>query len=103
MKKVLTAVLLTVLLASCSVQMFSRLNGKHMSMLELGMSKKELIEILGRDFTIPEKRIENGNTIEVISYRDYPRIDEIYFFVFVNDQLEEWYREVVPVYEIRED
>lgn len=103
MKQVLIFVLITALMSSCSIRMFSQLDGKNMSMLDLGMSKKELIEILGRDFTIPEKRFENGNLIEVLSYRNFPYSNELYLFVFVNDELEEWYREFLPVYEIRED
>lgn len=103
MKQILTTLVLTALFASCSVPMFSRLNGKSMSLLDLGMPKEQLIEILGKHFTIPEKRLENGKLIEVLSYRNYPETNEFYLFVFVNNELEEWYREFVPVYEIRED
>ncbi len=74
-----------------------------MDKLELGMSKQQLTAVLGRGYTIAEKRMEEGNLIEVLSYRNYPQEREIYLFVFANNELQEWYREIVPVYEVREN
>lgn len=74
-----------------------------MEKLELGMSKQQLTAILGRTYTIAEKRMEEGNLIEVLSYRNYPNDRELYLFVFANNELQEWYREIVPVYEVREN
>lgn len=70
-----------------------------MNKLELGMSKKQVTEILGTGYTIAEKRIENTIEVEIISYRDFYHDDEFYMFLFTNDKLEKWYRELLPKYE----
>jgi hypothetical protein len=67
-----------------------------MNKLELGMSKVQVTNILGSAYTIAEKRIEDNNKIEVLSYRDFYKDDEFYMFVFKNDKLEKWYRELLP-------
>jgi hypothetical protein len=103
MKKFLYLVFFVAFLSSCSPMLFSRLNGNKMDKLELGMSKQQLTAILGRDYTIAEKRFEEGNLLEVLSYRNYPQEPEIYLFVFANNELQEWYREILPVYEVREN
>lgn len=65
-----------------------------MNKLELGMSKEQVTDILGSDYTIAEKRFEGSNEIEVLSYRDHYENDEFYLFVFKNKKLEKWYREL---------
>ena len=79
------------LLSSCA-GMF--LAGSRMSQLKLGMTKEEVTGILGRGFTISERRIENGNEIMVLSYTSNGR--EFFLFQFVNDALEGWHREIFP-------
>ena len=74
-----------------------------MNQLELGMSKEEVTKILGNEYTIAEKRMEAGNQVEILSYRNFPETDEFYQFVFVNNSLDNWYRELMPRYEIREN
>lgn len=65
-----------------------------MNALELGMSKEEVTQILGDDYTIAEKRLEGPIEIEVLSYRDHFENDEFYLFVFRNKKLDKWYREL---------
>lgn len=103
MKQILLVVLLLAIFSSCTFSLFSRLNGTNMNSIELGMSKDQLIGILGKDFTVSEKRMEEGNLIEVLSYRNYPETNEFYLFVFQNNNLDHWYRELVPIYEIEEN
>ncbi|WP_159431422.1 hypothetical protein [Wenyingzhuangia marina] len=55
------------------------------------MSKEQVTDILGSDYTIAEKRFEGSNEIEVLSYRDHYENDEFYLFVFKNKKLEKWY------------
>lgn len=74
--------------------------GEKMNLLELGMSKKKVTTLLNSYYTIAEKRQMNDITIEVLSYR-FNFTDEIYMFVFENDSLIEWYRELVPQYHQR--
>jgi hypothetical protein len=71
-------------------------SGSNMSKLELGMTKNEVIKIMGRDFTITEKRMENGSEVEVFSYTNATKIPEFYLFRFNNGKLEEMYRELPP-------
>ncbi len=73
-----------------------------MEALELGMSKEQVTEILGNAYTIAEKRMEDGVPVEILSYRNFPHDDEFYLFVFKNNELEEWYRELLPQNEFRE-
>lgn len=103
MKQLFLALFFVLMLASCSPHMFNLVNSKNMNQLELGMSRQQLIEIMGKYYSISEKKMENANEIEVISYRNYPYEDEFYQFVFVNDHLEEWYREIVPSYQVQDD
>ena len=67
-----------------------------MNKLELGMSKEQVTGILGGTYIIAEKRIENGNQIEVLSYRSAYRDSELYLFLFANNKLEKWHRELAP-------
>lgn len=99
-KKFLLFFLLMLVLTACSSVV--RMTSSNMNKLELGMSKKQVTSILGTEYTIAEKRIENGNQIEILSYRDFYKDDEFYLFLFVEGKLEKWYRELLPKYEIRE-
>lgn len=92
MKKHLFYFFMMLILSACS----SLISSSKMDKLELGMSKEQVTTILGKRYTIAEKRIENGNQIEILSYRDY---DEFYMFLFMNDKLEKWYRKLLPKYE----
>lgn len=67
-----------------------------MNQLELGMSKEQVTQILGNEYTIAEKRLQDSNEIEVLSYRDSYNNDEFYLFLFKNQKLEKWYRELLP-------
>lgn len=72
------------------------MTSRQMEKLALGMSKNEVTNILGLDYTIAEKRIEENNEITVLSYRNFYKQDEFYMFVFKNDKLEKWYRVLQP-------
>lgn len=70
-----------------------------MSLLKLGMNKGEVIQILGSSYTIAEKKVKDGDQIEVLSYRNFPYDDEFYMFLFKNNKLMKWYRTFKPKYE----
>jgi hypothetical protein len=96
MKKV-TILILTVfglMLSAC--MSVAHMTSKEMNKLELGMSKENVTGILGTGYTIAEKRMEDNNKIEILSYRDFYRSDEFYMFVFKNDKLEKWYQVLQP-------
>jgi outer membrane usher protein FimD/PapC len=83
----------TLILSSCGALSFP-VNSSKIQKLELGMTREEATRILGQDFQIVEKRIENGNEIEVLSYV-YSH-QEFFLFRFINGKLEEWNREFFP-------
>lgn len=87
---ILTAFVL--MLSACVSLSGTHMTSQEMNKLELGMSKENVTSILGAGYTIAEKRIEDNNKIEVLSYRDVYRSDEFYMFVFKNDKLEKWYQ-----------
>lgn len=76
------------------------MTSEKMNKLELGMSKQQVTEILGSNYTIAEKKIENGVQVEVLSYRDFYKDDEFYMFIFKNNTLERWHRELALKQEV---
>ena len=90
-------------LNSCVSTRFANLTSKKMNQLELGMSKEQVTQILGIGYTIAEKRIQDNNEIEVLSYRDFYNKDEFYLFLFKDQKLEKWYRELLPSDKIEVD
>ena len=87
------AAFIIVMLSSCASLSVAHMTSTNMNKLELGMSKEQITQILGNDYTIAEKRIEDDKKIEVLSYREFQNNDEFYMFLFKNDKLEKWYRE----------
>jgi len=81
------------MLSSCASLTVAHMTSTKMNKLELGMSKEQVTQILGHDYTIAEKRIEDDKKIEVLSYRELYDNEEFYMFLFKNDKLEKWYRE----------
>ena len=81
------------MLSSCTAIKSAYFNYSDMNKVELGMPKDQVVKILGNSYTIAEKRIEDDNKIEVLSYSNYTETDVFYMFVFKNDKLEKWYRE----------
>ena len=79
------------------------MTSEKMNKLELGMSKQQVTEILGSNYTIAEKKIENGVQVEVLSYRDFYKDDEFYMFTFKNNTLEKWHRELALKQEVVKD
>ena len=99
MKMYLILLLTAGLLTACSQTL--RISSSKMEQLELGMSKKQVTGIMGKEYTISEKRMENGVEVEVLSYRDFYNDDELYLFRFKNGRLQEWHREILPRYELK--
>lgn len=90
--------LLTVVLSSCSGARFATMRQSKIEQVELGMSKLQVVNILGSSYSIAEKEADAKDTIEVISYRNVPFDDEFYLFRFKNNKLEKWHREFQPIY-----
>ena len=96
--KLLFCFSLILLLSSCTSSS-TIMTSEKMNNLELGMTKDQVVSILGKGYTIAEKRVDNGVNLEVLSYRNLYKDDEFYMFVFTNDKLERWYRDLLPKYE----
>jgi hypothetical protein len=90
--------ILVIITTGCSS--LANMTSEKMNKLELGMSKQQITEILGNNYTIAEKKIENGVQVEVLSYRDFYKDDEFYMFIFKNNTLEKWYRELALKQEV---
>lgn len=90
--------LLTIFLSACSGTRIATMRKSKMEQLELGMSKSQVVTILGASYSISQKEVSYKDTIEVISYRNIPFDDEFYLFRFKNNKLEKWHREFQPMY-----
>ena len=93
-------ILFIIVLITTACSSVVNMTSEKMNKLELGMSKQQVTEILGRNYTIAEKKIENGVQVEVLSYRDFYKDDEFYMFIFKNNTLEKWHRELALKQEV---
>jgi len=96
-------ILFILVLITTACSSLANMTSEKMNKLELGMSKQQVTEILGRNYTIAEKKIENGVQVEVLSYRDFYKDDEFYMFTFKNNTLEKWHRELALKQEVVKD
>ena len=93
-------ILFIIVLITTACSSVVNMTSEKMNKLELGMSKQQVTEILGSNYTIAEKKIENGVQVEVLSYRDFYKDDEFYMFIFKNNILERWHRELALKQEV---
>lgn len=96
-------ILFIIVLITTACSSVVNMTSEKMNKLELGMSKQQVTEILGSNYTIAEKKIENGVQVEVLSYRDFYKDDEFYMFIFKNNTLERWHRELTLKQEVVKD
>lgn len=96
-------ILFILVLITTACSSLANMTSEKMNKLELGMSKQQVTEILGRNYTIAEKKIENGVQVEILSYRDFYKDDEFYMFTFKNNTLEKWHRELALKQEVVKD
>ena len=96
-------ILFIIVLITTACSSVVNMTSEKMNKLELGMSKQQVTEILGSNYTIAEKKIENGVQVEVLSYRDFYKDDEFYMFTFKNNTLEKWHRELALKQEVVKD
>ena len=96
-------ILFIIVLITTACSSVVNMTSEKMNKLELGMSKQQVTEILGSNYTIAEKKIENGVQVEVLSYRDFYKDDEFYMFIFKNITLERWHRELALKKEVVKD
>ncbi|MBP3518893.1 MAG: hypothetical protein J6K31_10955 [Parabacteroides sp.] len=103
MKRIYAGLLLfPLLLVSCGTLMQPYQMDSKMKEVELGMTKKKVISILGNDFESAGARMTSEGPIETISYKVYTLSDNntegYYFLSFKDGKLVEWFKEKYPVH-----
>lgn len=88
MKKVLFALLVTTILAACGGL---KTYNNALKQIELGMTKEQVVSLMGQDYQTSGKTYENNNEYEVIEYKDMYKFHWI--FEFENNKLYKWYKE----------
>lgn len=89
-KKILILVLLTTLFASCASMYYSPV--KNLSSLEPGMTKQDVILMVGKENTpLSFEKGTDGTIYETI--RCFLDNSQYYYFDFENNKLVRWYKE----------
>ena len=106
MKKMkwLYVLLATFLLTSCGTLMQPYQMDSKMKDIELGMTKKKVISILGKDFESAGARMTSEGSIETISYKTASMTENTegyYLLSFKDGKLVEWFKEKYPVHNHR--
>lgn len=71
------------------------MSAEKMEKLKLGMSRQEVTSILGSSYSVAENYKEGDHEIKVLAYQFK---EQIYFFIFKDDKLQEWHRKIDPFY-----
>lgn len=87
MKKVIFTVLISTLLFACSGKVYN----SALKQVELGMTKGQVIGLMGDEYTTTGQRESWGKTYESLQYTD--RYKFHWFFDFENNRLIKWYKE----------
>lgn len=88
MKKVLLALFAMVLLSACGG--FKTYNSA-LKQIELGMTKEQVVSLMGQNYQTSGKTYENNKEYETIEYKDMYKFHWI--FEFVDNSLYKWYKE----------
>lgn len=91
----------TFLLTSCGTLMQPYQMDSKMKDIELGMTKKKVISILGKDFESAGARMTSEGSIETISYKTASMTENTegyYLLSFKDGKLVEWFKEKYPVH-----
>ncbi|WP_165025346.1 MULTISPECIES: hypothetical protein [unclassified Dysgonomonas] len=93
MKKVIFTVLIVTLLSACGSVNLKRYNSA-LKQIELGMTKEQVVSLMGDDYTTVEKITVENKDYETIEYKDM--FKNHWFFSFIDNSLNKWYKEVEP-------
>ncbi|MDR2949168.1 MAG: hypothetical protein ACK5KL_13570 [Dysgonomonas sp.] len=86
MKKLFFALFLAVTLAACGA--FGPVYNTQLKQVELGMTQREIVTLMGDKYNVVDQRNNGDQTLEYVDkYKNH------WFFVFVNGQLNKWYKE----------
>lgn len=91
MKKIILALIVVLAFSSCGSTKDSMSLGANLKKVEIGMTKKEVISILGKSYSpIGGVQTPNG-VVDVVSYEDF--YGQKYSFHFLKGELVEWYKD----------
>ncbi len=96
MKKIVCLCIAILLLSSCAASRFE----SKIKEVELGMSKRKVVSILGTGYEPAGARMTIDGPVETISYRATSLIrgeEDCYILSFQNGKLVEWFKEIYPV------
>ena len=88
MKKLLLTLLITTLLSACSGKVYN----SALKEIELGMTKDQVVGLMGNEYTSTGQKESWGKTYESIQYVD--RYKYHWFFDFENNRLIRRYKEL---------
>lgn len=98
MKKWMYLLVTALVLTGCASLGYS--TDRKMKDIELGMSKKKVISILGKHYDIAGARMTPEGSIESISYRTVTIADSsegYYILSFKDGKLVEWFKQKQPI------
>jgi len=93
-RPILYLLFITIIFTSCASYVNSFSASKNIKKLELGMTKEEVINIMGNPYKPVSINEDNGDRNEVIGYPDSDD-DWMYMIYFTNNRLKSWQREWV--------
>lgn len=97
MKRIIVIALATLLtivsFSSCST-LYGVDLGKRVQLLELGMNKQEVVDILGKDYYIEAASQVPEGRLEVLHFHSLYYSD--YLLYFLNGELDEFHRYIAP-------
>lgn len=83
MKKIFFAFLVAFTLAACRPVYNTQLK-----QVELGMTQREIVSLMGDKYSVVDQRSNGDQTLEYVD-----KFKNHWYFVFVNGQLNKWYKE----------
>lgn len=95
MKKILGVLLLIFLLHSCKALMGVNYE-KVTKELSLGMTKQEVLQILGKDYYIESLSNTDEGKLEVLTFYKGHKNNQAFTLYFLNDKLKEFNKYVPP-------
>lgn len=83
MKKIFFACLVAFTLSACGPVYNTQLK-----QVELGMTQREIVSLMGDKYSVVDQRSNGDQTLEYVD-----KFKNHWYFVFVNGQLNKWYKE----------
>lgn len=98
MKKLIAIAFFVLLVASCATSKYTSPRG-----VRLGMTKEDVVELVGKSCRMVSAKKTPEGIYETMEYikREKGMNDEIFVYYFFNDELTEWYTDILDPKEAR--